>query len=119
MNNFTSTGSKPVSVVLPASSSEVNSFYCFKLTQELFQHPVQTSVQLFTSQSVRSDIKQSVHCVRSSNKPITQVHKPVFVLFSIILRRSKGMGKAIPLHAWTGPEGSRRLRLSDFKTIDT
>jgi hypothetical protein len=27
--------------------------------------------------------------------------------------------KAIPLQAWTGPEGSRRLRLSDFKTIGT
>jgi hypothetical protein len=23
-------------------------------------------------------------------------------------------GKAIPLQAWTGPEGSRRLRLPDF-----
>jgi hypothetical protein len=28
-------------------------------------------------------------------------------------------GKAIPLHAWTGPEVSRRLRLPDFKTIGT
>jgi len=28
-------------------------------------------------------------------------------------------GKAIPLQAWTGPEGSRRLRLPDFKTIRT
>ena len=27
--------------------------------------------------------------------------------------------KAIPLQAWTGPEGSRRLRLPDFKTIVT
>ena len=27
--------------------------------------------------------------------------------------------KAIPLQAWTGPEGSRRLRLSYFKTIST
>jgi hypothetical protein len=27
--------------------------------------------------------------------------------------------KAIPLQAWTGPEGSRRLRLPDFKTIGT
>jgi len=27
--------------------------------------------------------------------------------------------KAIPLQAWTGPEGSRRLRLPDFKTFDT
>jgi len=27
--------------------------------------------------------------------------------------------KAIPLQAWTGPEGSRRLSLPDFKTIGT
>ena len=28
-------------------------------------------------------------------------------------------GKAIPLQAWTGSEGSRMLRLPDFKTIST
>ena len=28
-------------------------------------------------------------------------------------------GKAIPLQAWTGPEGSRRLRFPDFKTVGT
>jgi len=28
-------------------------------------------------------------------------------------------GKAIPLQAWTGPDGSRRLRFPDFKTIGT
>jgi len=28
-------------------------------------------------------------------------------------------GAAIPLQAWTGPEGSRRLRLPDFMTIGT
>jgi len=28
-------------------------------------------------------------------------------------------GKAIPLQAWTGHEGSRRLRLPDFKTVGT
>jgi hypothetical protein len=28
-------------------------------------------------------------------------------------------GKAIPLQAWTGPEGSRMLRLPDFKKIGT
>jgi hypothetical protein len=32
---------------------------------------------------------------------------------------SKGKSKAITLQAWTGPEGCRRLRLSDFKTIGT
>jgi hypothetical protein len=32
---------------------------------------------------------------------------------------NKVKGKAIPLQAWTGPEGSRRVRLPDFKTIGT
>ena len=32
---------------------------------------------------------------------------------------SLGKGKTIPLQAWTGPEGTRRLRLPDFKTIGT
>jgi hypothetical protein len=31
----------------------------------------------------------------------------------------KGKGKAIPLQALTGAEGSRNLRLPDFKTIGT
>jgi len=31
----------------------------------------------------------------------------------------KGNGKAIPLQACAGPEGSRRMRLPDFKTIGT
>ena len=35
------------------------------------------------------------------------------------LGNGKDKGKTIPLHAWTGPEGSRRLRLPDFKTIGT
>jgi hypothetical protein len=28
-------------------------------------------------------------------------------------------GKAIPVQAWTGPEGFRRFRLPDFKTVGT
>ena len=32
---------------------------------------------------------------------------------------AKKKGKEIPVQAWTGPEGSRRLRLPDFKTIGT
>jgi hypothetical protein len=31
--------------------------------------------------------------------------------------RKRDEGKAIPLQDWTGHEGSRRLRLPDFKTI--
>ena len=33
--------------------------------------------------------------------------------------KGKGKGKAIPLKVWTSPEGSRRFRLPDFKTIST
>jgi len=33
--------------------------------------------------------------------------------------KGKGKGKAIPLQAWTGPEGSTRLRLPDFMKIGT
>jgi len=30
--------------------------------------------------------------------------------------RDTGKGKAVPLQAWSGPEGSRKLRLPDFIT---
>ena len=49
-------------------------------------------------------------CVRSASTPkIISTRGPI--------RHSKG--KAIPLQAWTGPEGSRRLRLQDSTTIGT
>ena len=31
--------------------------------------------------------------------------------------RGKGKGKAVPLQAWSGPEGSRKLRFPDFMTM--
>jgi len=31
----------------------------------------------------------------------------------------KVKGKAIPLQAWTGPEGSRRMKVPDFMPIGT
>jgi hypothetical protein len=40
-----------------------------------------------------------------------------FPSFKKYTLRSKG--KAIPLQAFTSPEGSRRLRLPDFKIIGT
>jgi hypothetical protein len=35
---------------------------------------------------------------------------------NLLSRDMKILGKAVPLQAWTGPEGSKRLRLPDFKT---
>jgi hypothetical protein len=40
-------------------------------------------------------------------------------LLLLPLGNLRGKGKAISLQAWTGPEGSRKLRLPDFKTIGT
>jgi len=45
--------------------------------------------------------------------------KKYFILYDQIRAMYGVKGKAIPLQAWTGPEGSRILRLPDFKTIST
>jgi hypothetical protein len=37
----------------------------------------------------------------------------------IMLQKVKGKGKASPKEAWTDLKGSRKLRLSDFRTIGT
>ena len=37
----------------------------------------------------------------------------------VFVQKVKVKVKAVPLQAWTGPEGSSRLRLPDFKTIGT
>jgi hypothetical protein len=35
-------------------------------------------------------------------------------LLSNYSRKGKGKGKAVPLQAWSGPEGSRKFRFPDF-----
>jgi len=34
----------------------------------------------------------------------------------MVFPSKRGKGKAVPLQAWTGPEGSRKLRPPDFVT---
>jgi hypothetical protein len=50
---------------------------------------------------------------------INPVHTVSSCFFDIYFSTGKGKGKAIPLQALTGPEGSKRLRLPDFKKIGT
>jgi hypothetical protein len=40
-------------------------------------------------------------------------------LLTVLIPGGRGKRKAIPVQAWTSPEGSRRLRLPDLKKIDT
>jgi hypothetical protein len=44
---------------------------------------------------------------------------PTYKIAKHMTKKHLIKGKAIPLQALTGPEGSRRLRLIDFKTIGT
>jgi hypothetical protein len=34
----------------------------------------------------------------------------------VVVEAGKGKGKAVPLQAWSGPEGSRTLRFPDMTT---
>jgi hypothetical protein len=43
----------------------------------------------------------------------------VWYISTMVEQQKNKKGKPIPLQALTGPEGSRRLRLPDFKTIST
>jgi hypothetical protein len=47
------------------------------------------------------------------------IYHNIVVIDCILLSVVKVKGKAIPLQALTGPEGSRRLRFPDFETIGT
>ena len=39
--------------------------------------------------------------------------------YGLVITLTNTIKKALPLQAWKGPEGSKRLRLPDFKTIGT
>ena len=43
-------------------------------------------------------------------------HSPVLYMVLINFVIVKGKGKAVPLQAWTGPGGTRKLRFPDFVT---
>jgi len=45
------------------------------------------------------------------------MHGPLDVKIAHVLD-CKGKGKAVPLQAWTGPEGSRNLRFLDYVTTE-
>jgi len=50
--------------------------------------------------------------------PILRTPKfmPVHHIYDPLEGNVKGKDKAVPLHAWSGPEGSRKLRFPDFMT---
>ena len=45
---------------------------------------------------------------------ICHIHLIYMTLWCRVCVEIKGKGKSVPLQAWSGPEGSRKLRLPDF-----
>ena len=43
--------------------------------------------------------------------------EPTSKIVNALIMKLKLKGKAVPLQAWSGPEGSRKLRFPDFMTM--
>jgi len=52
---------------------------------------------------------------RQHHTYVRQCPRLIYITFSYRVYK----GKAIPVQAWTSPEGSGRLRLPDFETVGT
>jgi hypothetical protein len=52
-------------------------------------------------------------------KTVAYIYIYIYIYMCVCVCVCVYKGKAIPLEALTVPEGSRRLRLPDFKTIGT
>jgi hypothetical protein len=59
----------------------------------------------------------SSSCFNRRSKLILNV--TVLKINVVTIQLNTGKPNAIPLKAWTGPEGFRRLRRPDFKTVGT
>jgi len=59
----------------------------------------------------------TLQCIKGALHSVAPIADKGLSFFSYYLPVYKG--KAIPLQAWTSPEGFKKMRLSDFKTIGT
>jgi len=63
-------------------------------------------------------MQTTIPCNYNTVMIMAQIPTQLLITLSLsICNYSKG--KANPLQAWAGPEGSRKLRLPDFMTIGT
>jgi len=64
---------------------------------------------------------QSTLLTSQTSKDIIACHSTEYRKYAMPLELNlkKGKVKALPLQTWTGPEGSRRVKLPDFQTIST
>jgi hypothetical protein len=67
----------------------------------------------------RNDVRHLCALVYVYSADETFWHLTCILALLLAVGNTSDKGKATPLQAWTGPEGSRRIRLPDFKTIGT
>jgi len=109
-----STASHPVALsfilISPYQVVRLLPLYALMACTRARQHilPLTIYTLVFQEASSRFRVK-SIHARHS--------YSPHATFFAQLILPYKG--KAIPLQAWTGPEGSRRLRLPNFKTVGT
>jgi hypothetical protein len=73
-------------------------------------HRGRSNASSFNFQKSVFSLRSSSSCLRLlSRLPVTYILPPIFSSI-------KSKGKAVPLQACSGPEGSRKLRFSDFLT---
>jgi type IV secretory pathway component VirB8 len=81
----------------------------FRLSLVIFSEYFNTK-EFLTCRNISTSPVHNKYLKYYTDKNITEYHVYIKV---------KDKGKAIPVQAWRGPEGSRRLRLPDFMTIGT
>ena len=78
---------------------------------------VEEIILYYDARSKKHQIPNSLF-LTASQKPLLTIRLHVKVAFQFIspLLSSSSKGTAVPLQAWSGPEGSRKLRFPDFMT---
>jgi hypothetical protein len=63
-------------------------------------------------------VKKYIKTIGTCNNMLEVIREREFSILNCLKGECKlnNTGKAIPLKLWTGPEGSRKLKLTDFKT---
>jgi len=88
----------------------------YKVEISLYNAITTVFVETLSHISVIYMRKKKLKCVVNSRLDFEWVCMEILI-YNVYI--GEGIGKVIPLQAWTDPEGSRRLRLPDFKTVGT
>jgi len=103
------------------TARDLQSVYCNKFRRVMYTIPgLSTTVECSSCNCTPGDRRVLFHCQPKLQETTRTIHNRaarcwMMVEFSINLLRSQ-KGKVVLLEAWSGPEGSRKLRFPHFMT---